>query len=335
MTKSNNILTDSFGRKHDYLRISITERCNLRCTYCMPEGGALLSEKSNLMTADEIYSIAKEFVNAGVKKIRLTGGEPLIRKDARVILEQLSSLPINLCITTNAVIVDQFIDVFKACGIKDINVSLDSLNEQRNNEITRRNYFEKTYKNIINLINEGFNVKLNVVLIKDFNDDEIIAFINLTKNLNVSIRFIEFMPFDGNKWNLDKIVSLDQILKSTNNHFGTSIIERLEDQKNDTAKNYKIKGYQGSFAIISSVTNPFCDSCNRLRLTANGQLKNCLFSNTESDLLSAYRSNKSISSVVQAAVLKKKKVRNGLISLEDFSATSAHKENRSMTTIGG
>lgn len=335
MTKSTQILTDNFNREHTYLRISITERCNLRCTYCMPEEGIQLSPKNNIMSADEIFGIAKEFVAHGVNKIRLTGGEPLIRKDAREIIEKLASLPINLAITTNAVIVDQFIDTFKTHGIQDINVSLDSLSPEKNNAITRRNYFEKTYKNILQLIEEGFNVKLNTVLMRDFNEDEIVDFIQLTKMNNFSIRFIEFMPFDGNKWNLDKIVSLDEILTRVNNHYGSNNVIRLQDAKNDTAKNYKINGYKGSFAVISSVTNPFCDSCNRLRLTANGQLKNCLFSDSESDLLTQFRANQPIAPIIHSTLLQKKKMRNGMESLSDFSSPEMHAKNRSMTTIGG
>jgi cyclic pyranopterin phosphate synthase len=149
------------------------------------------------MTYDEVYEIAKTFVDNGVTKIRLTGGEPLVRRDVDVILKKLATLPVELSITSNAVIIDRFIETLKACNIQNINVSLDSLNAEKFNQITRRNDFEKVYKNIRLLIAEGFNVKLNVVLIKGFNDYEIIDFINLTKTLPISVRFIEFMPFDG------------------------------------------------------------------------------------------------------------------------------------------
>ena len=285
MKNTNPILTDSFGRDHTYLRISLVERCNLRCSYCMPEEGVLLSPKSHLMTYEEIHTIAKIFVANGVTKIRLTGGEPLIRKDIPIILEKLSSLPIELSITTNAVIVDKFIDTLKINGVKSINVSLDSLDKEKFKHITRRDEFEKVYNNILLLVDEGFKVKVNAVLIKGFNDNEIIDFINFTKYLPISFRFIEFMPFDGNKWNMEKMVSYNDVMQYVNAAFSEEQIERLQDAPNDTSKNYKIKGYRGSFAIISSVTNPFCDTCNRLRLTADGQLKNCLFSSSESDIL--------------------------------------------------
>jgi len=334
MENKKSILTDTFGREHTYLRISLTERCNLRCTYCMPADGIPLSPKSHIMTYEEIYTIAKEFVANGVTKIRLTGGEPLVRKDAALIMEKLATLPVELSITTNGVIVDRFIETFKNCGIKTINVSLDSLDAAKNHSITRRDYFKKVYDNIQLLVTEGFEVKLNCVLIKDFNDNEIIDFIELTKEQPLQIRFIEFMPFDGNKWNMEKLVSLEEILKQVYIHYDTSNFIRLNDKPNDTAKNYQIKGYNGTFAVISSVTNPFCDSCNRIRLTANGQLKNCLFSTTESDILTPLREGKSITAVIEKVVLSKKKIRNGMDTLDKFKDPNSH-NNRSMIAIGG
>ena len=334
MTESKNILTDTFGRKHTYLRISLTERSNLRCTYCMPAAGIPLSPKSHIMTYEEIYAIAKEFVDHGVTKIRLTGGEPLVRKDAALIMEKLASLPIDLAITTNGVIVDKFIDTFKKIGLKKINVSLDSLNTGKNTFITRRDYFKKVYDNIQLLVKEGFEVKINCVLIKGFNENEVIDFIELTKTQALQIRFIEFMPFDGNKWDLEKLVSLEEVLKQVYTKYDASSFIRLNDAPNDTAKNYQIKGYKGTFAVISSVSNPFCDSCNRVRLTANGQLKNCLFSTTESDLLTPLREGKSITTVIGKAVQAKHKIRSGMDTLEKFKDPNSH-NNRSMIAIGG
>lgn len=335
MSENKNILQDSHGRDHAYLRISLIERCNLRCTYCMPEEGVKLSPKSHIMTYEEIYEIAKTFVNHGVTKIRLTGGEPLIRKDIPVILEKLATLPVELSITSNAVIIDKFIDILKVNGVNKINVSLDSLDESKFKHITRRHEFKKVYDNILLLIKEGFNVKVNAVLMKGFNDNEIINFINFTKDLPISVRFIEFMPFDGNKWDMSKMVSYAEVMTYVNNAFAEDSIERLQDAPNDTSKNYKVKGYKGSFAIISSVTNPFCDSCNRLRLTANGQLKNCLFSSGESDILSTLRAGKSIEPIIQKAVLAKFKVRGGMDTLAKLQEPKLHNNNRSMITIGG
>jgi len=335
MENHKSILLDSHGRDHAYLRISLIERCNLRCTYCMPEEGVALSPKSHLMTYEEIYKIAKTFSDHGVTKIRLTGGEPLIRKDLPVILEKLAILPVELSITSNAIIIDKFIDVLKANGVNKINVSLDSLDEGKFKHITRRNEFKKVYNNILLLVEEGFKVKVNAVLMKGFNDNEIIDFINFTKDLPISVRFIEFMPFDGNKWDMGKMVSYAEVMKYVNEAFENENFERLQDAPNDTAKNYKIKDYKGTFAIISSVTNPFCDSCNRLRLTANGQLKNCLFSSGESDILTTLRAGKSIEPIIRKAVQAKFKVRGGMDTLKKLKEPKLHNNNRSMITIGG
>ena len=335
MKETSNILTDSFKRKHTYLRISLIERCNLKCTYCMPEEGIPLSPRNHLMSYEEIYTIAKTFVKHGVTKIRLTGGEPLIRKDIHVILKKLSSLGVELSITTNAVLVHKYIDALKDSGIKSINVSLDTLNREKFSQITRRNEFERVYQNILLLIREGFQVKVNSVLIKDFNEDEIIDFIELTKKHSITIRFIEFMPFNGNKWDMSKLVSYAQVIDRAHAKYSQELIQRLQDAPNDTSKNYKVMGYQGSFSVISSVTNPFCDSCNRIRLTANGRLKNCLFSDGEEDLLTPLRNGKEIEPMIYKLIQGKKKIRNGMETIESFQEPKSHNQNRSMIAIGG
>lgn len=326
-------IVDKFGRVHDYLRISLTERCNLRCFYCMPEEGIQLREKSEFMSTEELLSIAKTFVSLGVKKIRLTGGEPLIKKNAEKILRELGKLPIELAITTNAVIVDRFIDVMKEAGIKSVNVSLDSLVEKRFNDISRRNYFTKIMENIQLLLDNDFHVKINVVVIRGVNEDEIIDFIEWTKHKAVHVRFIEFMPFDGNNWNWDKKVSYKEILDIAHKHYSDKQLFKIEDQPNDTSRNYRLLESKGTFGIISSVTNPFCDTCNRIRLTADGKIKNCLFSQSESDLLTAYRNNEDIEAVIRKSINSKEKERGGNAEFSDEMAENMI--NRSMTTIGG
>jgi len=335
MKKDSPILTDTHGREHTYLRISLIERCNLRCNYCMPEEGIQLSPKSHLMTYEEIYTIAKVFADHGVRKIRLTGGEPLIRKDFTTILEKLATLDVSLTLTTNGVIIDRFIDDLKKYNLNGINLSLDSLQAEKFREITRRDNFTQVWDNLHLLVSEGFKVKVNAVLMKDVNDNEIIDFIELTKDLPVSVRFIEFMPFDGNKWNIDKTVSYAEIMDKVRDHFTEDQLERMQDAPNDTSKNYKIKNYKGSFGIISSVTNPFCDSCNRIRLTANGRIKNCLFSSSETDLLQALRAGEAIEPLIAKAMRSKFKVRGGMDTLEKLQQPELHGKNRSMITIGG
>lgn len=335
MENSAFLLQDSHGRNHNYLRISITEHCNLRCSYCMPEEGISLTPKSHLMTADEIISIAQTFVNWGVDKIRLTGGEPLVRKDARDIILRLGKLGVNLTITTNGILVPNFIDTFKEAGIQTINISIDSLDKIKFNQITRRNYFEAVFENIDLLLREGFQVKLNVVLIKDFNDNEIIDFIKLTQNKNIQIRFIEFMPFSGNQWDKSKLVSYAEILEIIQSEYPISNIKRLVDAPNDTAKNFKIENYLGRFAIISSVTNPFCSTCNRIRLTADGKLKNCLFSNSETSLLEVLRAGESILPLIQQNLNSKFPIRGGMDDDLKFQNPDLFSKNRSMIAIGG
>lgn len=330
--KQENII-DEHGRIHDYLRISLTERCNLRCSYCMPEEGIQLRDKSEFMSAEELLEIAQTFISLGVKKIRLTGGEPLIKKNAELIIRELGKLPIELAITTNAVNVERFIDVLKEAGVKSINVSLDSLKEKRFNAISRRNYFKKIKKNIDLLIKNEFTVKINVVVIKGTNDDEIIDFVKWTKKIPVHVRFIEFMPFDGNKWDWDKKISYKEILEKINHSYRQDEFEKVIDNPNDTSRNYRLLDSKGTFGIISSVTNPFCDTCNRIRLTADGKIKNCLFSNSETDLLKIHRNGQSIIPAIIESISKKEKERAGLGEFNNKMA--ADLQNRSMTTIGG
>ncbi|MCC7332362.1 MAG: GTP 3',8-cyclase MoaA [Flavobacteriales bacterium] len=335
MTDNKNHIIDQFGREHDYLRISLTERCNLRCFYCMPEEGITLTEKANLMTHEEVIEIAKKFVELGVNKIRLTGGEPLLKKNLEKIIRELSSLPISLGITTNGILLDKYMDLFLECGVNDINVSLDTLNKDKFNTITRRDYYALVKTNIDKYIKSGFNLKINCVLIKGVNDNELIDFIEYTKDRNSSIRFIEFMPFDGNKWDVSKVVSLQNILDKLYDYYGQNQVIKLDDKPNDTTKNFRISNYTGSFGVISTVSNPFCDSCNRIRLTANGRIKNCLFSSSETDLLTPLRNGEDIEGHILKGMYKKSKYRGGMESDRDFFDKDNFSKNRQMTIIGG
>jgi len=333
--QNDSLLTDNFGRKHNYLRISLIEKCNLRCTYCMPAEGILLSPKSSLMTADEIFSIAKVFVNNGVDKIRLTGGEPLLRKDFPEIIAKLASLETEISITTNGILIDKHIAILKLYKVKKINLSLDTLIPSKFETITLHNQFEKVIDNLHLLLNNGFKIKINVVLIKGFNDNEIIDFIKFTQHLPVSVRFIEFMPFAGNDWDKSKMVSQNEILNQVENHFSASEIVQLQNEKNFTAREFNIKNYLGSFGIISSITNPFCDGCNRIRLTANGKIKNCLFSNSETDLLTPFRNGETLEDLIAFAIANKKKIRAGMNTVDEVSNPVLNQDNRSMIAIGG
>ena len=260
--------------------------------------------KEHLMQADELIGIAKIFVEAGVDKIRLTGGEPLVRKDFPEILKQLATLPVELTITSNGIGIHKHIDLLQSCGVRTINLSLDTLDNEKFKKITRRDYLEEVLSNAHLLLENGFQVKINAVMMKDVNDDEIVDFIELTKNNAFVVRFIEFMPFDGNRWKRDQALSYNELLEIAQTHYKKALI-KIDDAPNDTTRNFKIEGHQGSFGIIGTVTNPFCDTCNRIRLTANGRLKNCLFSGTETDLLTAYREGKEIRPLIFQTVQNK------------------------------
>ncbi len=329
------MLLDQFGRKHTYLRLSLTERCNLRCFYCMPEEGIQLSPKEHLMSASEIEKIAQVFTQMGINKIRLTGGEPLVRKDVDEVLRRLKKLPVQLALTTNGILIDQYLPLFKQCGLRKINVSLDSLHPEKFHSITRRNYFYRVMRNIELLLCEGISPKINVVVIKGVNDDEIPGFISLTREWPLAVQFIEYMPFSGNKWDLSRCVSQKEILLHADAYFGGENIVKIQDKAHSTSRNYRVKNYSGQFGIISTITNPFCDNCNRIRLTANGRIKNCLFSSEETDLLAALRNQEDIGSIIRESIMHKKKGRGGI---NDFNHADGHKlveKNRSMVMIGG
>ncbi len=326
------MIVDGFNRTHNYLRISMTDNCNLRCFYCMPEEDYEFTPASRLMQPDEIESIARIFVAQGVNKIRLTGGEPLVRKDAADIIIRLSKLPVNLTITTNGTRLHEFADVLENAGVKSLNISLDTLNKEKFNLMTRRNQFERVFENIQLMIKKGFHVKVNMVVIKNLNHNEIIDFVKWTKYEPVHVRFIEFMPFTGNKWENEKVFTLNQILETVSSEFD---MLPLEKEKHETAKKYIIPGHKGTFAIISTMSAPFCSDCNRMRLTADGKMKNCLFSQSETDLLTPFRNKEDILPLIYQSILDKKKALGGQFTtdLENINIENIH--NRSMITIGG
>ena len=326
------MILDSFGRDHTYLRISLTDNCNLRCFYCMPEEEYEFTPASRLMQPDEIEAIAKIFVAQGVNKIRLTGGEPLVRKDAGKIILSLSKLPVALTLTTNGTRIQEYVELLKQANIKTLNISLDTLQADRFMLLTRRDQFKQVYDNIQLLIRNDFQVKVNVVVMKGMNDSEINDFIEWTKDTPVQVRFIEFMPFSGNRWTSNKVFTWQQILEVVESKYS---IVRLNDELHDTAKKYTVPGHAGSFAVISTMTSPFCSGCNRMRLTADGKMKNCLFSKEETDLLTAFRNGEDILPLIQKSVTSKAKELGGQFTA-DFEQVHADEiQNRSMITIGG
>ena len=326
------MIQDKFDRIHNYLRISLTDNCNLRCFYCMPDESYDFAPASRLMQTQEVEQLARIFVREGVTKIRLTGGEPLVRKDAAEIIESLGRLPVELVMTTNATRIHEFIPVLKTSGMKTINVSLDTLQPDKFLLVTRRNLFHRVRSNIELLLHHGFKVKINVVVMKGFNEHEITDFIRWTEHIPVQIRFIEFMPFSGNRWTGNQVFSMSDMFAEIGKQFE---FLPVENEVHDTAKQFMVPGHEGSFAIISTMSSPFCSSCNRMRLTADGKLKNCLFSDGETDLLTALRNQEDVTPLIHASIQSKAKQLGGQFSgtFELLDAASIH--NRPMITIGG
>ena len=326
------MIIDNHNRIHNYLRISLTDNCNLRCFYCMPEEDYEFTPASRLMQLQEIEALAKTFVDLGVNKIRLTGGEPLVRKDAKEIILALSKLPVKLTLTTNATRLHDFADTLEQANIKSLNISLDTLQPEKFNLITRRDQFQLVYDNIQLMINRGFHVKVNMVVMKGLNENELNDFVEWTKDEPVHVRFIEFMPFTGNRWTSNKVFSYQQILQVIEEKYE---LIRLQDDVHDTAKGYQVPGHKGTLAVISTMSENFCGSCNRIRLTADGKMKNCLFSKEETDLLAAFRKGEDIVPLIHQSIGSKAKELGGQFTADFEHLHAEDINNRSMITIGG
>ncbi|OQE24216.1 hypothetical protein PENFLA_c010G02290 [Penicillium flavigenum] len=284
-------LTDKFHRQHDYLRISVTERCNLRCLYCMPEEGIDLSPQPQLLTSPEIVYLSSLFVSQGVTKIRLTGGEPTVRKDIVPLMQKIGKLRQDglreLCLTTNGISLHRKLDQMVEAGLTGVNLSLDTLDPFQFQIMTRRSGFEAVMKSIdrileMNQIGASIKLKINCVVMRGLNDREIIPFVEMCREKPIEVRFIEYMPFDGNKWNKGKMFSYQEMLAVIREKYPTLV--KLDDHKNDTSKTYQISGFKGRIGFITSMTHNFCGTCNRLRITSDGNLKVCLFGNSEVSL---------------------------------------------------
>ncbi|KAH8296669.1 hypothetical protein KR054_009659 [Drosophila jambulina] len=313
--RKNSPLTDSFGRHHTYLRISLTERCNLRCDYCMPAEGVSLQPKQNLLTTEEILRLARIFVEQGVRKIRLTGGEPTVRRDIVEIVAQMKALPQleQVGITTNGLVLTRLLPALQRAGLDALNISLDTLKRDRFERITRRKGWERVIAGIDLAVQLGYTPKVNCVLMRDFNEDEICDFVEFTKDRPVDVRFIEYMPFSGNKWHTERLISYKDTLQAIRQRWPD--FEALPNGPNDTSKAYAVPGFKGQVGFITSMTEHFCGTCNRLRLTADGNIKVCLFGNKEFSLRDAMRrediTEEQLVDFIGAAVQRKKRQHAG------------------------
>ncbi|KAF2150802.1 molybdenum cofactor biosynthesis prote [Myriangium duriaei CBS 260.36] len=351
-------LTDNFNRQHDYLRISITERCNLRCMYCMPEEGVQLSPNEQLLTSPEIVYLSSLFVSQGVTKIRLTGGEPTVRPDIIPLMQQIGALRKHglreLALTTNGISLHRKLDDMVEAGLTGINISLDTLDPFQFQIMTRRKGFEAVMKSIDKVLDmkaRGIQLKLkiNCVVMRGINDKEIVPFVELGKVNDIEVRFIEYMPFDGNKWNQKKMVPYQEMLDIIREKYPG--LQRAAGHKNDTSKTWEVPGFAGKLGFITSMTHNFCGTCNRLRITSDGNLKVCLFGNSEVSLRDMIRQRSHAGSldaqsteyihhsevegreaelldVIGMAVKRKKEKHAGMGQLENM-------KNRPMILIGG
>lgn len=324
-------LIDSFKRKHTYLRISVTDRCNLRCQYCMPPEGIQLKKKDELLSFEEIARLARIFVSSGVEKIRITGGEPLVRKDLEILIGEIAAIPglKHLSMTTNAVLLSAKAEALKKAGLQSLNISIDSLREDRFREITLRNDFSKVMAGIEAAKEAGFfPIKLNVVVMKGRNEDEILDFVQMAAAGNLNVRFIEYMPFKDNSWDESVVFSYHQMRALIETKFE---ISPLDGSPSSVAKDFAIRGSQGVVSFISSMTDSFCSSCNRLRLTADGSIKSCLFYEPEINLREQLRRGCSDSEIEDLIVYALGKKPEAHPPMEELALMS----NRAMVEIGG
>lgn len=327
------VLIDTFHRNITYLRISITDRCNLRCRYCMPEMGVSKINHEDILTYEEFLKVVKAAASEGMTKVRLTGGEPLVRKGVIGFIRNLSDIQgiMDLRMTSNGVLLYEKAEELLDAGVKRINISLDSLKRDTFEDITGRDYLDRVWAGIEKAIDVGFDlIKINCVPIRGFNDKEIIDFAQLTMKMPVDVRFIEFMPLGHcNFWSEDKIVSTEEIKDSLGRLGELTPVDRSKGD--GPARLFKLKGAIGNLGFISPVTDHFCATCNRLRLTADGKLRLCLLSDLEVDIKSSLRGGASIEELayILREAVKSKPGRHHLQS--DVHAAQA----RDMNLIGG
>jgi len=298
-----NPLIDSFGRIHTNLRISVTDRCNIRCFYCMPAENVQFMQRRELLTFEEIERFARVAVKLGVRKVRLTGGEPLVRKDLHRLVASLAAIPEirDLGLTTNGILLsDQADDLFRA-GLRRINISLDTLDPDKFLRITRRGGFERVVEAIRLAKRIGFQpVKVNAVAMRGLTEDDIVPLGHFARDADVEVRFIEFMPLDAdNAWEREKVLRASDILETLTQQI-MPLAPRAERDPKSPAQEFVFQDGRGRIGLIASVSQPFCEQCNRFRLTAEGKLRNCLFGDAETDIKSIMRSGGSDTQIAEA-----------------------------------
>jgi cyclic pyranopterin phosphate synthase len=286
-------LVDTFGRAHDNLRISVTDRCNIRCFYCMPETGVQFMERREILSFEEIERFVRVAVRLGIRKLRITGGEPLVRRDLPLLIRKLVAIPgiQDLALTTNAVLLGEMAEPLYAAGLRRINIHLDTLDRERFRHITRRDDLDKVVAGIETCLRLGYGpVKLNAVAIKDLTEHDIVPIARFCREHAIEPRFIEFMPLDAQQlWDRTRVLTADEMIGVLSRE--VSPLEEIPDRDpRAPATEYQYMDGGGRVGFIASVTRPFCLNCNRIRLTADGKLRYCLFAIEEADVKSLLRS---------------------------------------------
>lgn len=318
-------MKDSFGRVINYLRISVTDRCNLRCKYCMPEKGISKLCHEDILTLEEIYEITKVFVELGINKVRFTGGEPLARKGLVDLIAKISKLEgvKDLAMTTNGILLKDHAKELKEAGLNRVNVSLDTLDEEKYRTITRGGKLKDVLEGIEEAKKIGLApIKINTVLIGGFNDDEIESLVSLTEKEEIDLRFIELMPIgEASSWAEENFISNDIILEKIKD-----LMRVPREDVSSPAVYYKLPNGKGKVGIINPISCKFCQNCNRVRLTSKGQLKLCLHSNQEIDIKTALRNGEDVKELILKSIGKKEESHH----LEDGKYIT-----RNMNQIGG
>ena len=326
-------LKDSFGRIINNLRISVTDRCNFRCRYCMPEEGLSWLKRDELLTFEEITRLVNILAGMGVSKLRLTGGEPLLRKELSLLVAMLSRIPgiHDIALTTNGFFLAEQADDLVRAGLTRINVSMDSMDPKIFSTMVRRDYFRNVLEGLEIVEHLSLRpIKVNVVLIRGINDHEIESFARLARTKPFVIRFIEFMPIGADDgWSIDKVIPSHEIIERIN-AMGNKLVP-VEYHGSQPADRYRFSDGMGEIGFISSVSEPFCSSCNRIRITSDGKLRTCLFSLHETDLKKSIRNNVS-DELIREQILSaiRSKEEGHLINRPGFE-----RPQRTMSQIGG
>ena len=327
-------LVDGFGRRHTNLRISVTDRCNIRCFYCMPAEGVVFRPREELLTFEEIERFARALVPMGVHKLRLTGGEPLMRADLPALVRKLSAIPgiRDLALTTNGMLLEEQAEALKAAGLRRINISLDTLREEVFQKITRRNGVDRVLAGIAAAQHAGFeHIRLNAVAIHGITEGEIIPLAEFARERNLELRFIEFMPLDADQhWTSEQLLTGAVIRRILEERFG-ALVPAARVDASQPAMDFDFADGRGGIGFINPVSEPFCGDCNRLRLTAEGQVRNCLFSMVEWDarrLLRGGASDEDLQSLVRECVAAK-------AAAHGIGQQGFHQPERAMYQIGG